>query len=84
MQVASPAPPQDLIQDLAARLGIPRDAVYQAPIATRLQETGVPAALAEEIAAAVARVTAARFGGQGEAPPPETLDALRTKLRDEA
>ena len=84
LQVASPAPPQDLIQDLAARLGIPRDAVYQAPIATRLQETGVPAALAEEIAAAVARVTAARFGGQGEAPPPETLDALRTKLRDEA
>lgn len=84
LQVAPPAPPQDLIQDLAARLGIPRDAVYQAPLAPRLQESGVPAALAEEIDATVARLTAARFGGQGEAPSPDTLDALRAKLRDDA
>jgi hypothetical protein len=84
LQVAPPAPPQDLIQDLAARLGIPRDAVYQAPLASRLQESGVSAGLAEEIAAAVARVTAARFGGQGEAPSPDALDALRARLRDEA
>ncbi|MHC4838929.1 MAG: hypothetical protein ACYTF3_12185, partial [Planctomycetota bacterium] len=84
LQVAPPAPPRDLIQDLADRVGIPRDAVYQEALVPRLQESGVPAALAEEIAAAVLRITAARFGGQGEAPTPAELDALRAKLSDEA